>query len=134
MPEKNIIHVAVGAIVNSKNEVLISLRHPKSHQGGLWEFPGGKIEPGESVQEALRRELLEELGIEVHPAHRLIEVRHDYPDKSVSLDVWIIREFRGAPSGNEGQAIRWLSISDLTPAEFPMANVPIIEALRQLER
>lgn len=86
------------------------------------------------MQEALRRELLEELGIEVHPAHRLIEVRHDYPDKSVSLDVWIIREFRGAPSGNEGQAIRWLSISDLTPAEFPMANVPIIEALRQLER
>ena len=93
--------------------MLIALRAEESHQGGLWEFPGGKVEPGESVEQALTREFEEELGIEVHSCTPFIQIRHDYTDKSVLLDVWNIESFSGAPRGREGQPIEWRAQSAL---------------------
>ena len=124
------IHVAVGVITNQRDEVLIALRHADSHQGGLWEFPGGKLEPGEDVQTALRRELSEELDIAVEPDRELIQVTFDYPEKTVLLDVWMISRFEGHPVGKEGQPVKWVAISELNPDLFPPANKPIIQALR----
>ena len=94
-----IVHVAVGVILDGDNRVLITRRHDEAHQGGLWEFPGGKVEAGESVQQALQRELLEELGLTIGVASQLLEVHHDYGDKTVFLDVYVVREFSGEPKG-----------------------------------
>ncbi|MDH5611634.1 MAG: Nudix family hydrolase [Gammaproteobacteria bacterium] len=124
-----VVHVAVAAIVNSNNEVLISQRASNAHQGGFWEFPGGKLESGEQVQQALLRELEEELGIHVKSCRPLIKVRHQYPDKTVLLDVWKVDDYTGQAVGKEGQTIRWQAIDQLEPIEFPAANVPIIQSL-----
>jgi len=104
------------------------------HQGGLWEFPGGKLEQGESPGQALERELLEELGINVGTARRLIQVRHDYPDKSVLLDVWRVDDYAGIPEGREGQPLEWVALDDLGEFTFPAANIPIIHALQLPDR
>lgn len=124
------VHVAVGVILSASEEILISLRSASSHQGGLWEFPGGKVEQDESVQQALRRELCEELGIEVVRCRPLIEILHDYTDKAVLLDVWWVDEFTGTPVGKEGQSTRWVTAKDLDKFSFPAANKPIIKAVR----
>ena len=89
------VHVAAAAIFDDRGRVLISRRPAHLHQGDLWEFPGGKLEPGESVESALHRELYEELGICVQAARPLIRVLHDYHDKSVLLDVWRVDNFTG---------------------------------------
>ena len=125
------IHVAVAVIVNSEQEVLLALRQLHQHQGGLWEFPGGKVEAGESVFDALVREIQEELAVTVLTAKPLIKIAHDYSEQSVILDVWIVSEFTGTPQGHEGQTLRWCSITDLIDDDFPAANVAIINALRQ---
>jgi 8-oxo-dGTP diphosphatase len=124
------LHVAVAAITNSQRQVLISLRPDHVHQGGLWEFPGGKLEPGETVERALARELHEELGITVESAHPLIRIPHVYPDRQVLLDVWQVEEFSGEIHGREGQIIEWLAIDALGNRSFPAANRPIIQALQ----
>jgi 8-oxo-dGTP diphosphatase len=122
------LHVAVGVIRNAAGQILISRRHRHSHQGGLWEFPGGKVETGESVTAALQRELREELDIEIRHPRALLEIAHDYHDKSVLLDVWLIDEFRGEPRGCEGQPLAWCAPERLSDHAFPAANVPIVEA------
>jgi 8-oxo-dGTP diphosphatase len=127
----SLVHVAVGVIAaTSGAAVLLSLRHPDSHQGGLWEFPGGKVESGESLREALDRELYEELGIRIGAVEALLEVRHDYGDKQVLLDVWVVKGFRGDPVGREGQELRWVSLEALSELEFPAANTAIVQALQ----
>ncbi len=124
------VHVAVGVIRNAKGEVLIALRSPQSHQGGLWEFPGGKLEAGENAFGALGRELKEELGLQLQSAHPLIKITHQYPDRSVLLDVWSVSHFEGVPSGREGQPVKWVPISALHKENFPPANAPIINTLQ----
>jgi 8-oxo-dGTP diphosphatase len=124
--------VAVGVLRDSSGNILISRRHVDAHQGGLWEFPGGKVEPGEAVVDALRRELLEELGVYIADARPLLDVQHDYPDKAVWLDVWLVREFSGDPLGREGQAVLWVSPAELARYEFPAANTPIVAACQEL--
>ena len=124
------MHVAVGVIIGPGNTILIALRHRDSHQGGLWEFPGGKVEVGESVERALDRELGEELGIAVDKVRPLMAINHDYPDKSVCLDVWWVERFSGEPEGREGQLIRWVKVDDLINYSFPQANQPIVEAIQ----
>lgn len=126
------VHVAVGVILGPAGDILISKRHDDSHQGGLWEFPGGKVEPGESVQAALDRELHEELGIRVTSCRALLEVHHDYSDKQVLLDVWVIDDFLGEPRGQEGQPLAWCAPGALSEFEFPAANRPIVEACLSL--
>ena len=128
------VHVAVGVLRNTAGEILISLRAPDAHQGNLWEFPGGKVEPGEAVEVALAREFREELGIEIGPARAFVEIAHDYVDKAVLLDVWLIDSFSGIPEGLEGQALVWCPPGDLGHYEFPAANVPIVEACRRLRQ
>ena len=123
-----LIHVAAAAIFNSQGQVLLALRSKKQHQGGLWEFPGGKVDAGESVAEALDRELREELAIGVEAAEPLIEIRHDYGDKCVLLDVWVVTDFSGNPRGNEGQPIEWAALERLGDYTFPAANIEIIGA------
>jgi 8-oxo-dGTP diphosphatase len=125
-----IIHVAAGVIHNTKGQIFIAKRPDNAHQGGLWEFPGGKLEAGESVQTALIRELQEELGITATEFSPLIQIRHDYPDKSVLLDVWNITGFEGGAHGREGQPTLWVEPSRLDEFEFPAANGPIVTAAR----
>ncbi len=125
-----IVHVAVAAIVNEYSEVLISLRPQHVHQGGLWEFPGGKLESGESFSEALRREIHEELGITPIQFRPLIRVFHHYSDKSVLLDVSLVSKISGHPTGREGQKIQWVPIKSLDDYAFPTANLPVIRALQ----
>jgi 8-oxo-dGTP diphosphatase len=123
------VHVAAAAIFDDQGRVLISQRPAHVHQGGLWEFPGGKLEPGETAANALRREIHEELGITVQAARPLIRVVHDYPDKAVLLDVWRVDNFAGKPAGCEGQAIEWVVVENLGDYPCPAANAPIIKAV-----
>jgi 8-oxo-dGTP diphosphatase len=129
----SLVHVAVAVIVNEDNQVLIALRQSHQHQGDLWEFPGGKVEAGEATEVALVREIKEELGIEVIDPVPLIEIKHEYSDKSVLLDVWSTRHFNGQPKGLEGQMIRWCPIGSLADFNFPAANQTIIEVIQSTE-
>ena len=122
------IHVAVAVIENARGEFLLARRPEHVHQGGLWEFPGGKVEPGEDIRAALDRELHEELGITALHAHPLLRVRHAYPDKSVLLDVWRVTSIHGTPHGREGQAVIWAAPAELRNYQFPAANAPIVTA------
>ena len=124
------IEVAVAILKSNENTVLTSWRQPHQHQGGLWEFPGGKREPDESMYDALKREVYEELGIEVEEAQPFVRIDHDYGDKQVSLDVWMVSAFSGKPSSREGQPLRWQAIPELKHDEFPAANAAIITALQ----
>ncbi len=129
------IHVAVGVIVNRENEILIARRPEHLHQGGLWEFPGGKVESNETLPQALKRELWEELGLVMEGCRPLIEVHHNYADKSVFLDVWWVEEFSGIPTGREGQPIQWVAVDKLTEYTFPEANQQIVQAVQyQMEQ
>lgn len=134
MPYTNFIHVAAAVIVNAHGEVLVSRRHAQAHQGGLWEFPGGKLEDGEDVRAALARELHEELGIDVVEARPLMRIPHRYPDKAVLLDVWRVEAFRGEPHGREGQPVQWVAPERLRDFAFPAANRPIVTAARLPDR
>jgi len=125
------IHVAAGIILNGAGQVLLALRPSHKHQGGLWEFPGGKVEPGENVQEALRRELQEELNLQVGDCSPFLLIDHDYGDKQVRLDVWLVTSHQGAVHGREGQQIAWVAINELGNYRFPAANQGIVAALHQ---
>ena len=127
------VHVAVGVILSADKRVLIALRNEQQHQGGLWEFPGGKVEVGESVPAALARELEEELAIvcDKEAMSPLIEIRHDYPDKKVHLDIWLVEQFTGIPKGNEGQQVRWAAVGELSNFSFPEANQKIVELIQE---
>jgi 8-oxo-dGTP diphosphatase len=124
-----IVHVAVGVIVDANKRILIARRPDEVHQGGLWEFPGGKVETSETVEQALARELHEELGIAVGECQPLLKISHDYGDKQVLLDVWLVESFTGTAVGREGQPLQWVAASALEQFSFPAANVPIAEAL-----
>ncbi len=124
------VHVAAAVIRGQDGRILLAKRPDHLHQGGLWEFPGGKVESGESVRAALARELKEELGIELQSARPLIKVRHDYPDKQVLLDVWEVSSFSGEPHGAEGQPLSWAAPRELGNYQFPAANLPIVSAAR----
>lgn len=127
---ENVVQVAVAIILNTAGEVLLALRDPQAHQGGLWEFPGGKVEAGETVMQALAREAHEELGIEVAHSSLLKSIQYAYPDKQVMLHVCLVNAFHGTPAGAEGQPIKWLAIDKLKPSMFPAANRSIIRALQ----
>jgi 8-oxo-dGTP diphosphatase len=125
----SIIHVAVGIVFNSQGQVLVALRPQHVDQSGLWEFPGGKIELGESVAAALTRELAEEVGIQVSSAVPLLRVPHHYPQHEVLLHVWKITAFSGEAYGREGQDIQWIFPHQLSQLAVPAANLAVVEAV-----
>lgn len=123
------LNVAVGVVKNQVGEVLISRRANHVHQGGLWEFPGGKLECNENTFQALQRELQEELGIYIRSAYPLIKIIYDYADKKVCLHVLHVEAYEGIPAGLEQQPVKWVPVNNLPHYTFPKANLPIIKAL-----
>jgi len=126
----NTTHVVAGVIRNSSQQVLLALRPQHLHQGGLWEFPGGKVETGEAVERALQRELFEELDISVTQARPLIRIQHRYPDKHILLDVWQVETWQGVARGKEGQTLAWCDLAELSNKPLPAANYPILKAIQ----
>ncbi|MGL5287578.1 8-oxo-dGTPase [Aeromonas sp. RU39B] len=129
--QKKRIWVAVGVIENERGEILLAKRSADRHQGDRWEFPGGKVESGEDLLMALDRELWEEIGIRVLDCAPFMELCHDYPEKSVLLDIWKVTRFEGEPYGKEGQECRWVPLLRLHEYQFPDANSPIVQRLQQ---
>jgi 8-oxo-dGTP diphosphatase len=125
-----VVQVAVGVIMR-QGRILLALRADSQHQGGKWEFPGGKVEPGETVTQALQRELLEEIAIAVTACQPFMQLKHAYPEKTVLLDIYLVTAFEHEPHGREGQPLRWASIAELTDIRFPDANQPIVARLQQ---
>ena len=123
-----VVRVAVGVIVKD-SRVCISLRARHLHKGGLWEFPGGKIEEAESSLTALIRELEEELGIVVVEAEPMMEIPWSYPEKTVLLEVIKVTKFAGEPDGLQGQPVKWVELKQLGDYSFPEANAEIIQQL-----
>ena len=130
------IHVVAAVIyaARSTSQVLIAKRPQSKHMGGFWEFPGGKLEHGESPLQAIQREILEELAIDVTSAEPLMQLSHDYTDKQVMLDIWQVTGFEGQARGVEGQECRWVSVVDIvadnSEYQFPAANQAILERLK----
>ncbi len=126
----DVIPVAVGILEDAQHRILVARRPDDKHQGGKWEFPGGKIHAGEAMPAALARELHEELGITLRAACPLLRVRHAYLDKTVLLDVWRVTDYAGAPHGREGQPLRWTAAAELERLDLPDADLPIVRALQ----
>ena len=127
------VHVAVGVITSSnefnQTEYFLTKRLDNAHQGGKWEFPGGKVEKDETVAQALARELKEEVNIEVLSCQPLTIIDHDYGDKKVCLEVFIVDNYIGEPSAQEGQEQNWVALENFSTLDFPKANEAIIAEL-----
>lgn len=126
----SIVHVAVAVIKNPQNQILIQQRAADTHQGGLWEFPGGKLETGETLVQALEREILEELDISVESSRPLIQISHDYGDRVVLLDVHLVNQWSGEVRALENQPLQWVDSSELQNYAMPEADKPIITTLQ----
>src|SRR5579871_3935855 len=122
--------IAIGVVFNEEKKILVALRPKDKLQGGLWEFPGGKVESGETVEEALKRELLEEVGIHITEAKPFIQCSHSYHEHHVLLDVWCVYAFEGEAHGREKQPIAWVTLDELAKLPMLSANHPILEALK----
>ncbi len=112
-------------------EILIARRLKSGEMGGLWEFPGGKIEPNETVEECVKREIKEELGIEVAVGDRIISIAHDYNTFKVTLFVHNCHYLSGEPQNLESEEIKWVKIKELDRYTFPQANIKIIDMLKR---
>ncbi|MDF5722206.1 MAG: 8-oxo-dGTP diphosphatase MutT [Rhizonema sp. PD37] len=133
MQETHLVHKIIGVAViwNEKGEILIDRRLPTGVMGGLWEFPGGKIELGETVEECIKREIKEELGIEIEVGAHLITIDHIYTHLHVTLIVHHCRHLSGVPQPLECDEIRHVSLDELEQFTFPEANKKIIVALKE---
>jgi len=125
-----VVHVAVG-VIRREQQYFLTKRLVNAHQGGKWEFPGGKVESDETVAQALYRELKEEIAIDVLSCQPLIEISHDYGDKKVLLEVYLVENFQQEPIAQEGQQSNWFSLAQLKELDFPDANKAIIDKLEE---
>ncbi|MCQ4164401.1 Nudix family hydrolase [Tahibacter harae] len=123
------IHVVAAALIDADGRVLLAQRPEGKHLAGYWEFPGGKVESGESAEQALRREILEEIGVRVGAVESLIRIPWNYASKRILLDVYRVDSFDGVPHSCEGQPLKWVPAAALDPAEMPEADHPVIHAL-----
>ena len=124
-------HVAAGILCDAEGRILIAERLGGGPFQGLWEFPGGKIADDESAAEALSRELAEELGIEITACASFMNLRHEYDDRIVTIEFFIVSDWVCEPVGREGQALRWVPRERLDASELLPADVPVVEALQQ---
>ncbi len=129
---ETVVRVVAGALYDAQGRVLITERLPGKHMAGRWEFPGGKIEPGESERAALVRELREELGVEVLLAQPVLVLRHDYVERRVEVHMWVIERYAGEPRGLDGQKLKWVSPARLPDEDVLEADRPFIDALQAL--
>lgn len=130
-PGEDPLHVVAAAVIDAAERVLIAQRPRGKHLAGSWEFPGGKLEPGEERRSGLARELREELGITLlAPPRPLIRVQHTYDYGDVLIDMWVVRAYSGEPRGLDGQALRWCTRAELEAADLLPADEPIVAALR----
>jgi len=111
--------------------VLIAQRPPGKWQAGRWEFPGGKLEPGEDEAQAVVRDIAEELGVRVDASQRLAVLRHDYADRSVEIGLWLVLRHEGEVRGLDGQALRWVTLAELDRCDLLEADLPMLPVLRQ---
>ena len=123
--------IGVAVIENDQRQILIDRRLPGGILGGLWEFPGGKIERGETVEECIKREIKEELGIEIAVGKHLITIDHTYAHLRVTITVHHCSHLTGVPQPIECDEIRWVTLDEIDQFTFPQANQKIINALRQ---
>ena len=124
-----ILQISVGIIRNADGEIYITQRAADSHMAHKWEFPGGKIEAGETPEEAVIRELQEEVGIAATSLHQFDKLEYQFPDRHITLWFWLVDGWEGEPWGKEGQPGRWVAQQKLVAEEFPPANAPVIEKL-----
>ena len=124
------IHVVAGALFDSSRRVLVAQRPAGKHMAGGWEFPGGKLEPGEDRFDGLRRELREELGIETLRATPLISYEHRYAECTVLLDLWIVEAYEGEPQPLDAPALQWVALDELDRVGLLEADRPMISALQ----
>lgn len=124
------VEVAVGVIMDKEGRYLLSRRHEGAHQGGRWEFPGGKLEKDETPVQALKRELMEELGVRVLDYAPLISIPFNYSDLTVRLHVYHLQAVSGVPEGCEGQTVSWFTAEELSVLNLPDANRGIVAALQ----
>lgn len=124
-----VIQVVAGALLDAHGQVLIAQRPPGKHMAGGWEFPGGKLDRDEAALDGLKRELREELAIEVLDAEFIAGCSHDYPDRRVLLELWLVPCFSGEVQSLDGQALRWIAPADLHEAGMLPADKPLIDAL-----
>jgi 8-oxo-dGTP diphosphatase len=123
------IAVVAGILRDAGGRVLIARRGPGQHGAGFWEFPGGKRAAGETAAAALGRELAEELGISVEAAEPFLALEHDYPDRRVALEFFLVTRFDGEPVAREGQPLRWVPLPELAAAGLLPADEPVVAAL-----
>ena len=126
------IEVAVGVVVNGDSQILVGQRVVKDDYFQKWEFPGGKVEQGETVEQALIREFYEETGLKILGSKFLMHVRHDYQDRAVSLHVHLIKQFSGDVQSREGQALRWVDLQEIDKLDFLQGNSKIITRLKNV--
>ena len=124
------VHVSAGILRNAGGQVLLTERIDDGPFCGLWEFPGGKIHADETARIALKRELLEEIGIEVTAVEPLMNLTHEYSDRTVELEFFDVTKWLGEPAGLEGQSLRWVDIAELRADELLPADAPIVAALQ----
>ena len=124
--------VVAGALLDGEGRVLIAQRPAGKALAGRWEFPGGKVDKGESEHAALRRELREELGVEVIAARPFMRLAHAYEDRDVELSLWIVERFHGEPRSLDAQALKWVSPAALAAEDILEADQPFITGLREL--
>lgn len=133
MTSKSTIRVVAAALFDAHGRVLIADRPAGKHMAGRWEFPGGKVSAGETDSDALSRELREELGVSVAAAHPLLALTHDYPDRRVELQMWVVSQYTGVPRGLDGQQLKWVPPARLFDEDILEADRPFIEALQRLQ-
>ncbi|MCX8574039.1 MULTISPECIES: 8-oxo-dGTP diphosphatase MutT [unclassified Gilliamella] len=126
--------IAIGIIRSENCQIFITQRGEDSHLAGFWEFPGGKIEVGETPYQTLQREIAEEVDIQIHDAQFLKVVKHSYDDRDITIHAYLVEEWDGVPFAKEGQPSRWVDQEELNADEFPDANRPIIEMLKNLDK
>lgn len=124
-----ILQISVGIIRNTAGEIYITQRAADAHMAHKWEFPGGKIEAGETPQDAVIRELQEEVGISATSLHQFDKLEYQFPDRHITLWFWLVDGWEGEPWGKEGQPGHWVAQQELVAEEFPPANAPVIEKL-----